>query len=93
MPTASLVRILCSDNGTEGWRFAGVWGPGATAVEVCGGFDGCGEAGGPTHFHGAAADTGVWSALRPRPHGWRAMPQPPAEHYKYRVHPVPTAVW
>ena len=36
-------RILgahpCSDNGTEGWRFA-VWAPGATAVEVCGGFDG-----------------------------------------------------
>ena len=36
-------RILgahpCSDNGTKGWRFA-VWAPGATAVEVCGGFDG-----------------------------------------------------
>ena len=36
-------RILgahpCSDNDTEGWRFA-VWAPGATAVEVCGGFDG-----------------------------------------------------
>ena len=36
-------RILgahpCSDNGIEGWRFA-VWAPGATAVEVCGGFDG-----------------------------------------------------
>ena len=35
-------RILgahpCSDNGIEGWRFA-VWAPGATAVEVCGGFD------------------------------------------------------
>lgn len=37
-------RILgahpCTDpNGAEGWRFA-VWAPGATAVEVCGGFDG-----------------------------------------------------
>ena len=42
-------RILgahpCSDNGIEGWRFA-VWAPGATAVEVCGGFDGW-EAGVP----------------------------------------------
>ena len=27
------------DRGEEGWRFA-VWAPGATAVEVCGGFDG-----------------------------------------------------
>ena len=26
-------------DGAEGWRFA-VWAPGATAVEVCGGFDG-----------------------------------------------------
>ena len=38
-------RILgahpCSDNGTEGWRFA-VWAPGATAVEVCGAEDGIG---------------------------------------------------
>ena len=38
-------RILgahpCTDpNGTEGWRFA-VWAPGATAVEVCGGFVVC----------------------------------------------------
>ena len=30
-----------ADNGAEGWRFA-VWAPGATAVEVCGGFDGWG---------------------------------------------------
>ena len=29
------------DHGEEGWRFA-VWAPGATAVEVCGGFDGWG---------------------------------------------------
>ena len=32
-------------DGAEGWRFA-VWAPGATAVEVCGGFDGW-EAGVP----------------------------------------------
>ena len=31
-------------DGAEGWRFA-VWAPGATAVEVCGGFDGWGAAG------------------------------------------------
>ena len=58
-------RILgahpCSDNGTEGWRFA-VWAPGATAVEVCGGFDGW-EAGVPME----KADTGVWSAFVPGP--------------------------
>ena len=57
-------RILgahpCTDpNGTEGWRFA-VWAPGATAVEVCGGFDGW-ERGVPME----KADTGVWSAFIP----------------------------
>ena len=69
-------RILgahpCSDNGTEGWRFA-VWAPGATAVEVCGGFDGW-EAGVPME----KADTGVWSAFVPG----RAA----GDLYKYRVH-------
>ena len=57
-------RILgahpCTDpNGAEGWRFA-VWAPGATAVEVCGGFDGW-ERGVPME----KADTGVWSAFIP----------------------------
>ena len=28
-------------HGEEGWRF-NVWAPGATAVEICGGFDGWG---------------------------------------------------
>ena len=45
------------DHGEEGWRFA-VWAPGATAVEVCGGFDGWG-AGIPLQ----KADTGVWSGF------------------------------
>ena len=41
-PTASSARTPGSgDHGEEGWRFA-VWAPGATAVEVCGGFDGWG---------------------------------------------------
>ena len=69
-------RILgahpCSDNGTEGWRFA-VWAPGATAVEVCGGFDGW-EAGVPME----KADTGVWSAFVP------GLAE--GDLYKYRVH-------
>ena len=69
-------RILgahpCSDNGTEGWRFA-VWAPGATAVEVCGGFDGW-EAGVPME----KADTGVWSAFIP------GLAE--GDLYKYRVH-------
>ena len=68
-------RILgahpCSDNGTEGWRFA-VWAPGATAVEVCGGFDGW-EAGVPME----KADTGVWSAFVP------GLAE--GDLYKYRV--------
>ena len=46
-------------DGAEGWRFA-VWAPGATAVEVCGGFDGW-ERGVPME----KADTGVWSAFIP----------------------------
>ena len=69
-------RILgahpCSDTGTEGWRFA-VWAPGATAVEVCGGFDGW-EAGVPME----KADTGVWSAFIP------GLAE--GDLYKYRVH-------
>ena len=69
-------RILgahpCSDNGIEGWRFA-VWAPGATAVEVCGGFDGW-EAGVPME----KADTGVWSAFVP------GLAE--GDLYKYRVH-------
>ena len=70
-------RILgahpCTDpNGAEGWRFA-VWAPGATAVEVCGGFDGW-ERGVPME----KADTGVWSAFIP------GLAE--GELYKYRVH-------
>ena len=38
-------------DGAEGWRFA-VWAPGATAVEVCGGFDGW-------EAHGARRDRRV----------------------------------
>ena len=58
-------RILgahpCTDpNGAEGWRFA-VWAPGATAVEVCGGFDGW-ERGVPME----KADTGVWRGRQHR---------------------------
>ena len=70
-------RILgahpCTDpNGAEGWRFA-VWAPGATAVEVCGGFDGW-ERGVPME----KADTGVWSAFVP------GLAE--GDLYKYRVH-------
>ena len=70
-------RILgahpCTDpNGAEGWRFA-VWAPGATAVEVCGGFGGW-ERGVPME----KADTGVWSAFIP------GLAE--GELYKYRVH-------
>ena len=60
------------DHGEEGWRFA-VWAPGATAVEVCGGFDGWG-AGIPLQ----KADTGVWSGFVS---GLRE-----GELYKYRIH-------
>ena len=59
-------------DGTEGWRFA-VWAPGATAVEVCGGFDGW-EAGVPMEH----AETGVWSAFIP------GLAE--GDLYKYRVH-------
>lgn len=45
------------DRGEEGWRFA-VWAPGATAVEVCGGFDGWGAG-----ISLQKADTGVWSGF------------------------------
>ena len=70
-------RILgahpCTDpNGAEGWRFA-VWAPGATAVDVCGGFDGW-ERGVPME----KADTGVWSAFIP------GLAE--GDLYKYRVH-------
>ena len=61
-----------ADNGVEGWRFA-VWAPGATAVEVCGGFDGW-EAGVPMQ----RADSGVWSAFIP------GLAE--GDLYKYRVH-------
>ena len=58
-------RILgahpCSDNGIEGWRFA-VWAPGATAVEVCGGFDGWGG----RRAHGKSRYRRV-ERIRPRP--------------------------
>ena len=60
------------DHGEEGWRFA-VWAPGATAVEVCGGFDGWG-AGIPLQ----KADTGVWSGFVP------GLAE--GELYKYRIH-------
>ena len=59
-------------DGAEGWRFA-VWAPGATAVEVCGGFDGW-EAGVPME----RAETGVWSAFIP------GLAE--GDLYKYRVH-------
>ena len=59
-------------DGAEGWRFA-VWAPGATAVEVCGGFDGW-EAGVPME----RAETGVWSAFIP------SLAE--GDLYKYRVH-------
>ena len=60
------------DHGEEGWRFA-VWAPGATAVEVCGGFDGWG-AGIPLQ----KADTGVWSGF--------VSGLYEGELYKYRIH-------
>ena len=60
------------DHGEEGWRFA-VWAPGATAVEVCGGFDGWG-AGIPLQ----KADTGVWSGF--------VSGLCEGELYKYRIH-------
>ena len=44
-------------HGEEGWRFT-VWAPGATAVEICGGFDGWGP-GVPME----KADTGLWSGF------------------------------
>ena len=70
-------RILgahpCTDpNGAEGWRFA-VWAPGATAVEICGGFDGW-ERGVPME----KADTGVWSGF--------VSGLYEGELYKYRIH-------
>ena len=67
-----------TDNGVEGWRFA-VWAPGATAVEVCGGFDGW-EAGVPMQ----RADSGVWSASSP---AW------PRATFITTGCMVPTAVW
>ena len=60
------------DHGEEGWRFA-VWAPGATAVEVCGGFDGWG-AGIPLQ----KADTGVWNGF--------VSGLYEGELYKYRIH-------
>ena len=50
-----------------------MWAPGATAVEVCGGFDGW-ERGVPME----KADTGVWSAFVP------GLAE--GDLYKYRVH-------
>ena len=61
-----------ADNGAEGWRFA-VWAPGATAVEICGGFDGWGP-GVPMQ----RAETGVWSGF--------IAGLPEGEMYKYRIH-------
>ena len=67
------------DHGEEGWRCA-VWAPGATAVEVCGGFDGWG-AGIPLQ----KADTGVWSGF--------VSGLCEGELYKYPPSTGPTAAW
>ena len=60
------------DRGEEGWRFA-VWAPGATAVEVCGGFDGWGDG-----VSLQKADTGVWSGF--------VAGLCEGDLYKYRIH-------
>ena len=60
------------DRGEEGWRFA-VWAPGATAVEVCGGFDGWGDG-----VSLQEADTGVWSGF--------VAGLCEGDLYKYRIH-------
>ena len=60
------------DRGEEGWRFA-VWAPGATAVEVCGGFDGWGAG-----VSLQKADTGVWSGF--------VAGLCEGDLYKYRIH-------
>ena len=57
-------------HGEEGWRFA-VWAPGATAVEVCGGFDGWGA----RRAHGKSRYRRV-ERLRPRPCRGRAVQIP-----------------
>ena len=54
-------------HGEEGWRF-NVWAPGATAVEICGGFDGWGP-GVPME----KADTGLWSGQWMHRNSWKAM--------------------
>ena len=59
-------------HGEEGWRF-NVWAPGATAVEICGGFDGWGP-GVPIE----KADTGLWSGF--------IAGLAEGDLYKYRVH-------
>ena len=59
-------------SGEEGWRF-NVWAPGATAVEICGGFDGWGP-GVPME----KADTGLWSGF--------IAGLAEGDLYKYRVH-------
>ena len=59
-------------HGEEGWRFT-VWAPGATAVEICGGFDGWGP-GVPME----KADTGLWSGF--------IAGLAEGDLYKYRVH-------
>ena len=59
-------------HGEEGWRF-NVWAPGATAVEICGGFDGWGP-GVPME----KADTGLWSGF--------IAGLAEGDLYKYRVH-------
>ena len=59
-------------HGEEGWRF-NVWAPGATAVEICGGFDGWGP-GVPME----KANTGLWSGF--------IAGLAEGDLYKYRVH-------
>ena len=78
MPTASLVRIPALTTASKGGALQ-CGPPGATAVEVCGGFDGW-EAGVPME----KADTGVWSAFVP------GLAE--GDLYKYRVHGA-DAVW
>ena len=59
-------------HGEKGWRF-NVWAPGATAVEICGGFDGRGP-GVPME----KANTGLWSGF--------IAGLAEGDLYKYRVH-------
>ena len=59
-------------HGEKGWRF-NVWAPGATAVEICGGFDGWGP-GVPME----KANTGLWSGF--------IAGLAEGDLYKYRVH-------